>query len=455
MKNCILALDLGTTSFKAAPVDTQNVYGSPTVVRYSLDYNGGRITCPAPVLWRTALKALRGAARTAREQGLNVLAIGISSQAQTYIALDAAGTPVQPAVLWTDGRATTEAEEAARALPDFALTSGFLRPSPLQFLPKVLYFQRQGLAAQRFLLLNEWLIYRLTGEAYGDETNQGMGGFYDIQTRSWSDDALKLSGLTLENFAQVAPAAAISVPLRPSLSRDLSIPGIPVYSCGNDQSCAAVGAGLEKAGDIFCNFGTALVVYALKNRPVVPRKADQIAGISPDIGTPASTATSSREGGSWFLLGLESECGNVLDWLANLLYPRGGVEALLRAALKTDISREDLPQFLLIGGGRLDLHSLSLGCRREHLARAALEFYADRLHELIQDVTAEKAPPYRLFAGGGISQNALWLEFMSRRCGLPLLRTSCEHPGLVGIARIVMNGRDDGTSIRISDFRGA
>ena len=51
------------------------------------------------------------------------------------------------------------------------------------------------------------------------------------------------------------------------LGRDLGLLPVPmIYSCGNDQSCAAIGAGLERAGDILCNFGTALVVYALQDR---------------------------------------------------------------------------------------------------------------------------------------------------------------------------------------------
>lgn len=438
MNACILALDLGTTAFKAAPVADDRLVGRPTVVRYALDYQDGAVTCPSERLWLSALKALRGAAKTAREQGLLVTAIGISSQAQTYLALDATDEAVQPAVLWTDDRARRQAISAAKALPDFASTSGFPRPSPLQFLPKVRRFRWQGLAAERFLLLNEWLIYRLTGEAYGDETNQGMGGFYDIQARGWSERALTWAGIASGNLAQVAPAASISAPLRPNVGRALGLPGVPVYSCGNDQSCAAVGAGLERAGDILCNFGTALVVYAQKDRPVPPEKEDQIAGIGP---------MSTRQQAVWFLLGLEPECGNVFDWLTKLLYPRAGLEELLTAALTTNIPARDLPQLVLTGGGRLDLRGLSLHYRREHLARAALEFYANRFRMLLQEVTAEETAPIRLFAGGGLSQNDLWLQFMALRGGGPLLRTAGEHPGLVGIARIIQNGSGNGTSI--------
>ncbi|MCW3054935.1 MAG: xylulose kinase, partial [Chthonomonadales bacterium] len=212
-----------------------------------------------------------------------------------------------------------------------------------------------------------------------------------------------------------------------------------------DQSCAAVGAGLERAGDILCNFGTALVVYAQKDRPVSPTKEDQIAGIGP---------MTSQLAPSWFLLGLEPECGNVFDWMAKLLYPRGGVEALLTAAFTKDmqVMDRDNPQLVFTGGGRLDLCRLKLDYRREHLARGVVEFYAQRFRELLKDVTAEETGPLRLFASGGLSQNDLWLEFLPYRCGRHLIRTASEHPGLVGIARIIQNGSGDGTSIRVSDF---
>lgn len=427
-QDCILAIDLGTTSFKAAPVNKHQVFGHPTVVRYALDYLDGGVTCPPERYYRALLRALRGAAKTAREQGLTVRGIGISSQAQTYFALDGQGEPVQPAVVWTDDRAKAEAEEAAQALPDFAHTGGFLNPSPLQFLPKVMQFKRLGGEAERFLLLNEWLIYQLTGQAYGDETNQGMSGFYDISRRGWSHPALSLAGIESKNLAKVGPAAAYHACLKPDLARALGLPSVPVYSCGNDQSVAAVGAGLEQAGDILCNFGTALVVYGLRNHPTEPAADAQIAGISP------LSATSKPK---WFLLGLESECGNVIDWLAKLLYPRGGVQRMLESALHSEFDPSVFPRIASIHGGRLDLTDLNVGSRAEHIARALLEFYAARFGEVLAGVRETNAKPGRLFASGGLSQSDVWLDFLSRRFSLVFRRTEIEHPGLVGVARIV------------------
>lgn len=422
---CILALDLGTTAFKAAPVDADGVRGRVTVAPYALDYAEGRVSCDPERYVRCAWKALRGAARAAREQGFAVRAIGISSQAQTYIALDAGGQPVQPAVVWTEARAVPEAEEAACALPDFARTCGFVRPSPLQFLPKLMRFRREGGTARRFALLNEWIVYRLTGELYGDATNQGMGGCYDIAAQTWNERALALAGITADNLAPVTPAAAYSACLKREACRALDLPAVPVYSCGNDQSCAAVGAGIEDEGDLFCNFGTALVVYALKSRPAEPASEAQIAGISP---LPAR----------WFLLGLESECGNVVEWLAKLLYPRAGVGRMIESALSAEAT-SSLREIKLSGGGRLDIYGLSVGSRREELARALLEHYATRFGELLSGVTSGGKPPRRLFAGGGLSRSAAWLEFLGARHNLTLYPTAGEHPGLVGVAKIIAN----------------
>lgn len=422
--DCILALDLGTTAFKAAPADPQGIRGHVTVVPYALDYAGDGVTCDPERYVRCARRALRGAARTARELGLVVRAIGLTSQAQTCIALDEAGRPIQPAIVWTDSRAVEEAEEAARALPDFARTAGFVRPSPLQFLPKVMRVRRSGASPGHHLLLNEWIAFRLTGQMFGDDVNQGMGGFYDISRQAWNDRALSLAGIGADQLAAVAPAATLCAPLTTGWSRALDLPAVPVYSCGNDQSCAAVGAGLERTDDLFCNFGTAMVVYALHDRPTAPVSPEQIAGISP---LPER----------WFLLGVESECGNVLEWMAHLLYPRRGVSRMILEALAADPDPQMLPRITPTGNGQLEICRLLVGSRREEIARALLEYYAERFEALAEGVREPGVSPRRLFAGGGLSRSAEWLASLQRRYGRPLTPTAGEHPGLVGAAKII------------------
>jgi sugar (pentulose or hexulose) kinase len=382
---------------------------------------------------RVAAQALAGAVESARNAGLGVDAIGISSQAQTYIPLDEDGRPLQKAIVWTDGRAIEEAVAAACLIPDFVQHSGFKQPLAEMFMPKVRHFaSTSGIALSRvwkFVLLNEFIIYRLTGAAYGDETNQGMSGFYHIAARRWSRAALDFAGIDSHQLANVAPAGRIARLLTHEWCNRLGLEPVPVYSCGNDQSCSAAGAGLAVTGDVLCNFGTAMVVYALKDQLPDSLLDKQIAGINPLTGR-------------YFLLGLESECGNVLDWAHRVLYPGRDFATMMDESLRPAIDGASLPRSALPGGGRIDIQGLTVGREAWQLVRALLELYAETFGSLFEGVTGQlkggSGPATRaVYAAGGLSRSDAWLGYLSRKFGVEFRRTATEQPGLVGVARII------------------
>src|SRR5437868_9039120 len=111
-RQCILALDLGTSAFKAAWVDDCGSMGPVTSVQYRIHRDLVHATCPPERYFRAALRALREAAASAEKDGRKPAAIGVTSQAQTFVTLDPAGKTVGPAVVWLDERAEKEAKEA-------------------------------------------------------------------------------------------------------------------------------------------------------------------------------------------------------------------------------------------------------------------------------------------------------------------------------------------------------
>jgi len=445
---CILALDLGTSAFKAAAVTPVGLVGEPVSIPYELDYAEGRVTCPAERYFDTAMAALRQAIVTARAAGLRIEAIGLSSQAQTYVELDRTGRTIADFVVWTDDRAAAEAARASQVLPDAAAHCGFRRFTGQQFLPKVMHLlaereiDREGAAARgasaiddairskpsgKFLLLNEYLAHCLTCVAFGDETNQGMSGFFDITRRAWSPKALALSGITADQLATVAPAAMLAEPLTEEIRRALDLDAIPVYQCGNDQTCAAAGVDLDEPGDVLCNFGTAMVVYSRKQDLPATIFDSQIAGIDP---------LTSR----YFLLGLEGECGNVIEWLADRVYPGQGIEPMLRAAVDALSIRflasppKDL--FTLSNWKEtFDRHTSLLG--PEQTAQMILAMYRGRFLQLLEEIRGPVAQPGKLIASGGLSRSQAWLDFLEQETSVAFVRAPSEHPGLLGIARII------------------
>ena len=435
---CILALDLGTSAFKAAPVSSAGLVAEPVSIPYELEHADARVTCPPERYFETAMNAIRHAARSAREAGGRVEAVGISSQAQTYLALDSAGAPLADAVVWTDDRATQEAERATLAIPTVAAHCGFRRFTGQQFLPKVMHLFAEGRnkrdAIGKLLLLNEYLAYRLTGVAYGDETNQGMSGLFSITSRAWSPAALALAGINAEQLAAVAPAATQTAPLAPEICRALDLRAIPVYQCGNDQTCAAAGVDLDEPGTVLCNFGTAMVVYTRKDSLPGEVLETQIAGIDP---------LTSR----YFLLGLEGECGNVIEWLADRVTPGEGIEHMLRRAAKLEVTpacREfPLPpsRAFSLGYWQENFDRYASIMRPEEIAQTILEGYRARFLQLLEEIRGAGNKTEKLIAAGGLSRSQAWLDFLGQRTPVPFVRALSEHPGLLGIARIFARNR--------------
>src|SRR5258708_38985699 len=95
-RGCIIALDLGTSAFKAAWVDYCGCMGPVSSVQYRIDRDMLHATCPPERYFRAALRALREAAASANQDGLTPEAIGITSQAQTFVTLNAGGKTIGP-----------------------------------------------------------------------------------------------------------------------------------------------------------------------------------------------------------------------------------------------------------------------------------------------------------------------------------------------------------------------
>jgi sugar (pentulose or hexulose) kinase len=372
----------------------------PVALRYELNYQGSEVTFDDPEEYiRLAEQALLAASRRASESGHEVDAIGICSQAQTFIAVDEFGGSIAPAIVWLDARAAAEAEELTPLIPDYAVRSGFPKPSAQQFLCKVFHDSRHSRACRscfKLLLLNEFVVSRLTPHAYGDTTLQAMGGFYDIAERKWSDDLISLAGIRKRQLAPTFPAASVARRACFYPSGEEEIPPVPVYSCGNDQCCSAIGAGVTKPGEVVCNFGTAMVVYTLQETQPMDIKENQIAGIDPLTD-------------GYFLLGYESDCGNLIDRAHRDHYPDITIDEMIENPESQEL-------------------------------RALLQQLSQKFWYLLKDLTPSPGNA-RLIASGGLSRSHAWLRFLEEAHGIRFERAPHEHSSLLGIAKVIERQR--------------
>jgi xylulokinase len=425
----IIALDLGTTSFKCALVSEDGILPGTIISRnYRINRSNGVIVFPAEEYFDMALDLLRRTCSTALEMKLLVGSIGITSQAQTYVTINKNGEALTDAVVWLDVRAETEARDVASAITEFPMHSGFPEPSGQMFLPKIIHLKNKEPdvhgSAWKFLLLNEYIVFRLTGKTYGDSSNQGMCGFFDISKRKISKIALSLAGIGEEHLPQIFTPASFAKPLTDKISEILGIGKVNVYSCGNDQSCAAAGAGLSAENDILCNFGTAMVVYSLKEKLPAVLLGNQIAGIS-----------SLRN--YYFLLGLESECGSIFEMIHGELYPEDNFASMMQEAFNADITGPGIEDAVAIRYPDIvSICSLKVKYPRAAICRALMELYAGIFQNMLEGILNESAPG-KIFASGGLSLSEEWILFLEKRCSLKFSRMRSCHPSLEGVYKTI------------------
>ena len=124
----ILALDLGSTSFKAGVFDSslkpRGLANRPIEHRYA---PGGRVELPVEEATTALEHVVRAAIAEAGVSPDALSAMAVTSQAQTFTFVDAAGRPRMPFISWQDTRAQ-EACELLKRDPRLADFSRRVRP---------------------------------------------------------------------------------------------------------------------------------------------------------------------------------------------------------------------------------------------------------------------------------------------------------------------------------------
>jgi xylulokinase len=361
----ILALDVGTSSVKAAVLDvaTARAVGPAAKIAYELDHPVPEAAeVPAPRLWDAVARAARQAARPVDE----IHGIGLSCLTPALILLDAADRPLGP--IWThfDRRARPAARQVwADVGEEFLATTGN-RPLPggitaiswRQQLEADPYLTRR---VKSYLHANSWLGLRLTGSRAFDRGNACFSGLYGTLTdRQWSERWCQYFEVEPTWLPPVVSGDTTIGTLRPEVAAEFSVPaGIPVKLGTADTSSAMLGAGMGP-GDLLHVVGTTQVLAALTDQP---RPAPQRLTRQLGVGEAFIHVTHNPVGGA------------ALDWLRDLCFrdqsEKEFFERTIPAARERSTRVTLDPPFL--GGDRLEIEAHRAAFRDLTLATDRLE----------------------------------------------------------------------------------
>jgi xylulokinase len=279
--NYILTVDAGTTASKISLFKENGELAAISTQEYSLvTPTSFSVEIEAETLWNAYRQGVFEVLKKSKINKDEIKAIGISAQGETFIPIDANGKPLRNAIVWLDNRAQEEADilskEFDEAGTSFKIT-GQVKIVPTWPASKILWIKRNEpdvfRKTSKYLLVEDYLIYRMTGKYVAEGSLLCSTMYWNINTRKWWDEMLERLEITPDQLPEIRESGEAVGELLTSTASELGLSSRTIVSTGAlDQAAGATGVGNVKPGMFSENTGAALAICAPLDKPIFDPK---------------------------------------------------------------------------------------------------------------------------------------------------------------------------------------
>ncbi|MGB9640622.1 MAG: xylulokinase [Anaerolineales bacterium] len=443
----LLGIDAGTTSVKAGLFTPDGECLAIARYEYQLDTpQADRAELNPEIYWQACCAAVNQAIQSAAISPQQIIALSVSSQGETIITLDRFGKPIYPALIWLDNRAVKEAEKLAQSFADDVyLICGIPEIIPTWSACKILWLKENEpkvfAQAEKYLLVQDYLIYRLTGQYVSNASVACTSMLFDIVHDKWWQPVLDQIGISERQLPRIVPSGAFVGQVSELAAQQLNLlPTTKVIAGGMDQCVGAIGAGNIQPGTISETTGAALVIQATIPAPdldksrVIPVYSHSIPGqylfapVCPTagmaykwfrdtFGQPELSLAQAQQLDPFELLNqLAEEAPAGCDGLVMLPHLMGAISPMPNPS------------------ARGTFFGFTLHHQRAHFARAVLEGVAFLLKQNLERIEQSGIHISEIRSTGGGARSALWNQIKANVCGLPIITLENEETALLGNA---------------------
>ncbi|MDR2528579.1 MAG: glycerol kinase GlpK [Synergistaceae bacterium] len=451
-KDCVLALDQGTTSTRCILFDEK---GTPVV---SHQQEHAQI-CPRPgwvehdanEIWFCAQNVIREAA--AKSPSSRPMALGITNQRETVVVWDKnTGEPVYNAIVWQCARTQDFCAEwqNTKGWEQSSTGSGKVKDKTGLLISN--YFSGTKLKwildnvpgakdrAKRgdllFGTIDTWLVWNLTGGVRGgihatDVTNASRTLLMNIRALEWDEEMLDFLGIPASMLPRIEPSSHVYGETAKNVSFEA---GIPISGVLGDQQAALFGQACFDQGMVKNTYGTGL--FMLLNTGDVCASSQN--------GLLTTPAYSLKKGSCVYALeGSVAMGGATIQWLRDNLRIIDTAEDSEYFANKAKDSGGTyfVPAFSGLFapywdmGARGTLVGLTRYARKEHLIYAALESICYQTRDVLEAMQKDsRVKVSEMKVDGGAVANDTLMQMQADIAGLSVVRPMFRETTALGAA---------------------
>lgn len=440
----LAGLDIGTTGCKVAVYNTHGAYLGKVYQDYPVQRAAARHEVDAAAIAQAAEQVL---AQTAKQYP-GIAGIGVTSFGETFVLLDEHDTPLLPAMLYTDPRGGEECAQLVQAVgAQTIIRETGVAPAAMYSLPKLMWVKahRPDIWARvrRVCLMEDYIVYRLTGTAQIDYSLATRTMAFDIRRLCWHAELLRAAGIDEGLLSTPVPTGASAGRVRKALANALGLDeGCQIVCVAHDQLAAAVGSGVFDEACAVDGAGTVECITPVFTSCDALQMARGSYAIVPYVNP-----------GQYVCYAFSFTGGALVDWYVKTLAGYAQAEAAatgkeIHAVLEAGYA--DAPTGVLVlphfagaatpymdAGSKGAILGLTVAHTQQQLYQACMEGVVYEMRLNLDRLRDAGVVIKALRATGGGARSKLWLQMKADILNLPVTALRSEEAGATGSAMLV------------------
>jgi D-xylulose kinase len=446
----IASLDLGTTGVRTFIFDIAGTILASDYQEWESYYPiPSHVEQDANSWWDSLKKTIEAAIKKSGIDKSQIVSLSVTNQRETIVPVDKEGNALHNALVWQDRRTTDQVEFIKKKIgADKIYKTTGLTIDPYFSATKILWFKDNKPEIYRntykFLLVSDYILFKLTGQFYTDQSNASRTMLFDINKLKYSDDIASDLEIDLDKMPEVLESGTDIGEI--TSDETLFEKKTLVITGAGDQQSAALGVGVTSPGTIKLTTGTGSFMLAYLEKANLDPKRRVLCSCH-------------AIPGSWVQEASIFTTGAYLRWFRDEIAYKECVEAeeqnqdaydiITREASNSKLGANGLITIPhLVGAGaphwnpfaRGIIFGLALGQKKNDLARAILEGVAYEVKKNIEVFQELNINPIELRLTGGGSRSDLWNQIISDVLGVTCVRNIIEEATSLGAAILAASG---------------
>lgn len=423
--SCLVGIDVGTTNCKAVAYGADGTIKASAKHKTETYYRENNWAEFDPTqMWEAIQSILKELSQ--QLNGEKIDGIAVASMGAAGVLLDENDEWIHRSITWFDTRTKEVAEWWKNTIGNERVYSitGFV-PNPMAGITKVQWIKdkmpEKFKTVKHWLSMQDYIAYRLTGEAAVDYSVGCRTMALDLKKRCWSQEILAHADIPLDICSTLKRSGELIGTITPKAAELTGIQqGTPVYVGGMDYVCGAFASGLCDSGEVLSAIGTSEQILMITDEP-----ANNIANIKTNFNCVNYVVND-----KYYLQGQVISSGVILDWFRKDIVQEE-ISTLLDEAEQSPIGANGvmmLPHFRgkFVPGAdpfsRGSFIGLTTSHTRGDVVRSILEglcYESTVIIEKLQEISGKKIE--RVHVVGGAVNSPFWMQLKADILGKQLI----------------------------------